>query len=79
MAGKYSPTPQDYLVITRAAFITRDGHWEPRWIWKISRRSKPLGVTLQGENFSSQRAARAAGHKALKVLLTDMRKEERND
>jgi hypothetical protein len=79
MAGKHSPSPspRDYLVITRAAFTTHNGRWEPRWVWKIARRSKPLGVKIQGENFSSQRAARAAGQKALKDLLAGLLKEER--
>jgi hypothetical protein len=70
--------PRDYLVITRAAFNTYDWHSGPNWVWKISRRSKPLGVALHGENFNSEHAARAAGQKALKDLLAGLPKEERN-
>jgi hypothetical protein len=78
MALDRAPLPRDYRVVTRVVLGTRNGEWGPKWIWKISRRSKPLGVVIRGENFASERAARAAGQKALKELLADLAKEERN-
>jgi hypothetical protein len=41
----------------------------PRWMWEIQRRSKPLGVQLYGEGFSSQSAAKLAGEKELREIL----------
>jgi hypothetical protein len=76
MIERHLPLPRDYIVMTKVAFVTDGGRWEPRWMWKIARRSKPLGVRLQGENYLSQRAARTAGQKALRELLAAIPKEE---
>ena len=41
----------------------------PRWMWEIQRRSKPLGVRLHGEGFSSPQAAKLAGEKKPREIL----------
>ncbi|HEX3339507.1 MAG TPA: hypothetical protein VHT68_10065 [Pseudolabrys sp.] len=76
MSEKRPPSSRDYIVITKTAFVTDGVRWEPRWMWNISRRSKPLGVRLHGENFLSQQAARAAGQKVLRELLAAIPKGE---
>jgi hypothetical protein len=38
----------------------------PKWRWEIQRRSKPLGVVICGDGFSSEFAAKLAGEKALR-------------
>jgi hypothetical protein len=46
------------------------------WSWEIQRRSKPLGVRLDGDGFKSEFAAKLAGEKALRDLLDGLAKEE---
>jgi len=54
----------DYFVITKA-------QGRPRaWAWEIRRRSKPIGVRLNGNGFKSEFAAKLAGEKALKAPRT---------
>jgi hypothetical protein len=47
------------------------------WRWEIRRRSAPMGVKLNGEGYSSQRAAEEAGKQALATFLTALTSEER--
>ena len=42
------------------------------WSYEISRRSKPLGVKLQGGDFSTPQAAKLAGEEALRELLREL-------
>jgi hypothetical protein len=42
------------------------------WSYEISRRSKPLGVKLQGGDFSTPQAAKLAGDEALRELLREL-------
>jgi hypothetical protein len=46
------------------------------WSWEIQRRSKPLGVRLDGDGFKSEFAAKLAGEKALRELLDGLAQEE---
>jgi hypothetical protein len=46
------------------------------WSWEIQRRSKPLGVRLNGDGFKSELAAKLAGEKALRDLLDGLAQEE---
>jgi hypothetical protein len=46
------------------------------WSWEIQRRSKPLGVRLDGDGFKSEFAAKLAGEKALRDLLDGLAPEE---
>ena len=46
------------------------------WSWEIQRRSKPLGVRLDGDGFKSEFAAKLAGEKALRDLLDGLAQEE---
>jgi hypothetical protein len=46
------------------------------WSWEIQRRSKPLGVRLNGDGFKSESAAKLAGEKALRNLLDGLAQEE---
>jgi hypothetical protein len=46
------------------------------WSWEIQRRSKPLGVRLDGDGFKSEFAAKLAGEKALRDLLDGLAQEK---
>jgi hypothetical protein len=46
------------------------------WSWEIQRRSRPLGVRLNGDGFKSKFAAKLAGEKALRDLLDGLAQEE---
>jgi hypothetical protein len=46
------------------------------WSWEIQRRSKPLGVRLDGDGFKSEFAAKLAGEKALRDFLDGLAQEE---
>ena len=46
------------------------------WSWEIQRRSKPLGVRLDGDGFKSEFAAKFAGEKALRDFLDGLAQEE---
>jgi hypothetical protein len=46
------------------------------WSWEIQRRSRPLGVRLNGDGFKSEFAAKLAGEKALRDLLDGLAQEE---
>lgn len=60
----------DFFVVTRRRRRLRE------WAWEIQRRSKPLGVRLNGDGFKSEFAAKLAGEKALKVFLGGLAQEE---
>jgi hypothetical protein len=47
------------------------------WRWEVRRRSAPMGVKLNGEGYSSQRAAGEAGKQALATFLNALTSEER--
>jgi hypothetical protein len=47
----------------------------PVWGWKIQRRSKPMGVQLQGGGFTSEIAARRAGDEALRAFFNALARE----
>jgi len=49
------------------------------WAWEILRRSKPLGVRLYEDGFTSEQAAKLAGEKALRELLERLGREENKD
>jgi hypothetical protein len=44
-----------------------------RWTWEIRRRSEPLGVKYDGDDFAIPQDARLAGERALKELLHNLR------
>ena len=61
----------DYFVITKA-------QGRPRaWAWEIRRRSKPIGVRLNGNGFKSEFAAKLAGEKALRQILDGLAQEDK--
>ena len=67
-------TNTDYYLVT-----SRQGENPERWSWEIRRTSKPLGITLSGDGFQSDSAAKFAGKRALDEFLSDLAKEERRD
>jgi hypothetical protein len=74
MSGDYSLTIKRYkrprTLYRRAKLL---------WAWEILRRSKPIGVRLYGDGFTSEQAAKLAGEKALVELLARLRQEENKD
>lgn len=46
------------------------------WSWEIQRRSKPLGVRFDGDDFDTPTAAKRAGEEALKDFLEALRVEQ---
>jgi hypothetical protein len=56
----------DYFVITK---LVGPRTRPIRWTWQIRRRSKPLGVKYDGEEYATAQDARLAGETALKDLL----------
>jgi hypothetical protein len=74
MSGDYSLTIKRYkrprTFYRRAKLL---------WAWEILRRSKPIGVRLYGDGFTSEQAAKLAGEKALVELLERLRQEENQD
>jgi hypothetical protein len=58
-------------------FVATKRRGRPRqWAWEIQRRSKPLGVRLNGDGFKSEFAAKLAGEKALREFLDALAQEE---
>jgi hypothetical protein len=47
-------------------------------MWRIERRSRPLGVRPYGDGFKWEGAAKLAGERALKELLDGIRQRERD-
>jgi hypothetical protein len=74
MSGDYSLTIKRYkrprTLYRRAKLL---------WAWEILRRSKPIGVRLYGDGFTSEQAAKLAGEKGLVELLERLRQEENQD
>ena len=74
MSGDYSLTIKRYkrprTLYRRAKLL---------WTWEILRRSKPIGVRLYGDGFTSEQAAKLAGEKALVELLERLSQEENKD
>ena len=56
----------DYFVITK---LVGPRTRPIRWTWEIRRRSKPLGVKYEAEEYSTAQDARLAGETALVELL----------
>jgi len=65
-------TNTDYYLVT-----SRRGENPERWGWEIRRKSKPLGIKLNGDGFQSESAAKFAGKRALDDFLSALAKEER--
>jgi hypothetical protein len=63
----HKPLP-DYFVV-----VTRKGQ-RRLWQWQIQRRP-PTGVRLYGSGFKTEFTARLAGEKALRALISLMRKQ----
>jgi hypothetical protein len=61
---------EDFFVVVRRRRRLRE------WSWEIQRRSKPLGVRLNGDGFKSESAAKLAGEKALRQLLDGLAEEK---
>ena len=60
----------DYFVVTKR------GGRPGAWAWEIQRRSKPIGVRLDGDGFESEFAAKLAGEEALRELLRGLAQEK---
>jgi hypothetical protein len=60
----------DYFVVTKR------GGRAGAWAWEIQRRSKPIGVRLNGDGFESEFAAKLAGEEALRELLHGLGQEK---
>jgi len=60
----------DYFVVIKRRRRLRE------WGWEIQRRSKPLGVRLDGDGFKSEFAAKFAGEKVLREFLDDLAQED---
>jgi hypothetical protein len=61
---------EDFFVVVRRRRRLRE------WSWEIQRRSKPLGVRLNGDGFKSESVAKLAGEKALRQLLDGLAEEK---
>ena len=61
----------DYFVVTKRRRRLRE------WSWEIQRRSKPLGIRLNGDGFKSEFAAKLGGEKALRELLNGLAQEDK--
>jgi hypothetical protein len=48
------------------------------WRWEIKRRSRPMGVRLTGESYSSQRAAEDAGKRSLAEFFAAIASQEQH-
>ena len=59
----------DYFVITK---LVGPRTRPIRWTWQIRRRSKPLDVKYDGEEYATAQDARLAGETALKDLLRNL-------
>ena len=57
-----------YVVISQIEY-------PPNWSWSIQRRSKPMGVKLEGSGFNSEIAARRAGEEALRAFFKGLARE----
>ena len=55
------------------------GNSDITWEWQILRRSKPMGIKLNGGGYKSETAARRAGSKALNELVTGLENKTAND
>jgi hypothetical protein len=64
--------PNDYYVVT-----SRRGEHPDRWSWEIRRKSKPLGIKMEGYGYQSDSAAQFAGKRALADFLLDLAIEEK--
>jgi hypothetical protein len=63
----------DYFVI-----IKRGGNGRRRarrWTWEIQRRSKPLSAKFGGNEYATPQEAKRAGEKALKELVTPLKRD----
>ena len=60
----------DYFVVTKR------GGRPGAWAWEIQRRSKPIGVRLNGDGFESEFAAKLAVEEALRELLYGLGQEK---
>jgi hypothetical protein len=60
---------KDYFVITK---LVGPRTRPIRWTWQIRRRSKPLDVKYDGEEYATAQDARLAGETALKDLLRNL-------
>ena len=58
----------DYFVIIKRCVDHRKTP-QTRWTWEIQRRSKPLGVKFDGDEFATPQDAKLAGETALKDVL----------
>jgi hypothetical protein len=61
----------DYFVIIKR--WARLPTHRTRWTWEIQRRSEPLRVKYNGNDFATPQDARLAGERALKELLHNLR------
>ena len=55
--------------------VVRQKEYPPVWEWKIQRRSKPMGILVQGTGFGSSIAAQRAGEKALRAFFNALSRE----
>jgi len=61
----------DYFVIIKRCVDHRKTP-QTHWTWEIHRRSKPLGVKLDGDEYATAQDAKLAGETALKDLLRNL-------
>ena len=66
--GPSRTADDDYFVM-----IVRRGRM---WSWEIRRRSKPLGLRFDGDDFDTPSGARRAGEEALKAFIDALRVEQ---
>ncbi len=63
LGGRRDPDG-DFFVVVKLC-----GNKRTKWTWEIRRKSKPLGVKYEGDEFDTTRDATAAGQNALKDFL----------
>ena len=59
----------DYFVIIKRCVVDHRKTPQTHWTWEIKRRSKPLGVKFDGDEYTTAQDAKLAGETALKDLL----------
>lgn len=69
-AKRVAEPVDDYFLITK---LVGPRTRPIRWTWQIRRRSMPLGVKYDGEEYATAQDARLAGETALKDLLQRLR------
>jgi hypothetical protein len=68
--AKLAPVEDYFIIIKRCADHRKTP--QTHWTWEIQRRSKPLGIKLDGDEYATAQDAKLAGETALKDFLHNL-------